>query len=338
MELKYPLNSPVLGIDVSKYQGVIDWRQVAESGYSYVFIRLGYANWDGTITLDSYFERNIKGAIDAGIKTGVYLYSYIESVDAARFAATKTIELIRDYKISMPVAFDYELSSLYSTYSRDKNTDICNAYMEVIANAGYLPMFYSYTSFVNSYMNMDRLNKYEGLWIANYTGKIGVDNTAIWQYSSSGTVPGIQGRVDMNRMYFDVPRIVEEFYNKTDSIVFKPLTNKNLEVIVNDKCEYFTKPSINATVMGDNGKTMRLPIGQYTALSIADVLVDGFTMVKIDYDGQEVYVAVLDDRCRLIDKPVEGLTIIVSPIPNEGDRKNIEKYLNSLGFSVEIKW
>ena len=338
MKLKYPLNSPVLGIDVSKYQGTIDWPQVAASGCSYAFIRLGYANRDGSITLDSYFERNVRGAINAGVKVGVYLYSYIETVDAARIAATKTIELIKDYKISMPVAFDYELSSLYSTYSRDKNTDICNAYMEIIANAGYLPMFYSYTSFINAYMNMDRLNKYEGLWIANYTGKIGVDDAAIWQFSSYRTIPGIKGRVDMNRMYFDVPRIVEEFYTKNNSIAFKPLTNKNLEVIVDDKCEYFTKPSIDATVMGDNGKTLRLPVGHYTALSIADVLVDGFTMVKIDYDGQEVYVAVLDDRCRLVDKPAEGLNVTIYPVPNAGDRANIENYLSSLGFSMEIKW
>ena len=96
MKLKYRLNSPVLGIDVSKYQGTIDWPRVAASGCSYAFIRLGYANRDGSITLDSYFERNVKGAINAGIKVGVYLYSNIETVDAARFAATKTLALTKD--------------------------------------------------------------------------------------------------------------------------------------------------------------------------------------------------------------------------------------------------
>lgn len=339
MELKYKFSNPMLGIDVSKYQGNINWEKVKLSGYNYVFVRLGYANNDGTIVIDPYFDRNMLGAIAAGLETGVYLYSYIDSVAHAQIAATKVLELIDEYNITMPVAFDYEHSAKYASYGRDKNTEICNAFMKVISNGGYLPMYYSYTSFVNSYMNMADLNKYEGLWIANYTGKIGVDDTAIWQYSSSGNVNGIAGRVDMNRMYCDIPRIVKESYNPKAKVEFTTISGQNLDVFAEGKCEYFTGPSIYNYVMNADGKTDKLPVGEYKVTGIADKLCDGYQMVQIEYNGKTVYAAVLDDRCRLVvSKDENCLKATIYPCPNEGDRNNLVKYAESLGFKIEFNW
>lgn len=337
MALKHPFDAPVVGIDVSKYQGGVDWAQVKAAGYSFAFVRLGYANGDGTIVLDPYYERNVTGAAAAGLDVGVYLYSYIDSEDHARMAATRVLELIAEHTLTMPVVLDYEHGSKYKDYGRDKNTAICNAFLRIIAAAGYLPMYYSYTSFVDSYMNMAALEQYEGLWIANYTGKIGVDNAAIWQHSSTGQVPGVPGRCDLNRMYCDLPRTIREEYTTGAAVEFKPLTGKQLDVF-STRCEYFTAPDINAVVMQPDGSTAKLPTGAYDVESLADGLVDGYPMVRMQYNGEAVYVAILDDRCRIIDAPEEGLTARLSPMPNEGDRKNIETYCKSLGIEVDWLW
>lgn len=334
--LNYPFSTPVNGIDVSKYQGTIDWPKVKAAGYNFVFVRIGYSNWDGSIVLDPYFNRNMEGAIAAGMNVGTYLYSYIDSEDHARIAATKVLELVDEYKLSMPIVLDYEHGATYSNFSKDKNTGICNAFMKVIANAGHLPMYYSYTAFCNSYMNMAALEKYEGLWIANYTGKIGIDDAAVWQYSSNGRVDGIPGRVDMNRMYCDLPRLVNEKYNPNANVEFNAMTDKLLDVFDEKRCEYFSKPSIYAIVDAGNGISAKLPNGQYEIVGIADRLVDGFQMVEVKYESKNVYVAVLDDRCRIIDDKTKEFKIKITPVPNAGDRYNIRKYLESLGFKMEI--
>lgn len=337
MALKYGTKTPVNGIDVSKYQGRVDWPRVKAAGYAFAFVRLGYANGDGTIVLDPYFERNVTGAANTGLDVGVYLYSYIDSEAHARIAAARVLELIAEHTLTMPVVLDYEHGSKYKDYGRNKNTAICNAFLGVIAKAGYLPMYYSYKSFCDSYMNMRDLEKYEGLWIANYTGKIGVDDAAVWQHSSSGRVPGVPGRCDLNRMYCDLPRIIRESYTP-GKVEFEPMSGQQLEVFAEKRCEYFTSPDINAVVFEADGSTDKLPVGTYEIVGMADGLVDGYPMVQIKYGELLVYAAILDDRCRIIDGPVEGLTIRVSPVPNEGDRKNIENYCKSLGFAVKFIW
>ena len=337
MALKYEIKEPILGIDVSKYQGNVDWPRVKAAGYAYAFVRLGYANGDGSIVADPYFEQNLSGAAAAELDVGVYLYSYIDSEDHARIAAARALELLAGHALTMPLVLDYEHAAKYADFSRAKNTAICNAFMACIAKAGYLPMFYSYTSFVNSYMDMQALDWYEGLWIANYTGKIGVDNAAVWQHSSSGSVPGVAGRCDLNRMYCDLPRIIREDYT-SGKVEFQQLTGKLLEVFDASRCEYFTAPSINAVVMNADGRTDKLPEGTYKAVALADGLVDGYPMAQIEYGGLLVYVAILDDRCRIIDGPVDSLTMRLTPVPNEGDRRNIENHCKGLGFAVEFIW
>ena len=337
MALKYETKTPVNGIDVSKYQGEVDWARVKAAGYAFAFARLGYANGDGSIVADPYFEQNLSGAAAAGLDVGVYLYSYIDSEDHARIAAARALELLAGRALSLPLVLDYEHAAKYAAFSREKNTAICNAFMEVVAAAGYLPMFYSYTSFVNSYMDMAALDPYEGLWIANYTGKIGVDNAAVWQHSSSGRVPGIPGRCDMNRMYCDLPRIVRESYTP-GNVEFEPMAGKQLEVFAEKRCEYFSRPDINAVIMVDEVSTDKLPVGTYEIVGMADGLVDGYPMVQIKYGELLVYAAILDDRCRIIDAPEEGLELRLCPVPNEGDRHSIENYCKGLGFSAEFIW
>lgn len=192
MALKYEINPPAPGVDVSRYQGNVDWPRVKAAGYAFAFVRLGYANGDGSIVADPYFERNVTGAAAAG-----WMWACI-------FTATSTA---RPMPASPPPACWSCWRStpslcrwcwITSTRPNIRNSAgrrtpaICNTSWPASARAGYLPMFYSYTSFVNSYMDMAALDRYEGLWIANYTGKIGVDNAAVWQHSSSGSVPAFR--------------------------------------------------------------------------------------------------------------------------------------------------
>lgn len=334
MTLRYPLSSIIDGIDVQKYQGNINYSSVASQDKKFVFVRLGYANSDGSLVIDPYFERNVSGFINAGLDVGVYIYSYINSVDAAILCATHVLELVADYKLGMPIAFDVEHASIYSQLGRSVTTDICNAFSNTIYKAGFLPIIYTYKSFFDSYIDSQKLNKYEGLWVANYTGTIGVDDTAIWQYSSSGSVPGVPGRCDLNHMYFDIPRIIREDFTP-GNIEWAPVSNKVLEVIKSGRCEYFTSPSIYDTVPNPSGVgTDKLPVGEYDVIALADGLIDGFTFVKIKYNGSEVYVAVLDDRCHITNKVVPTANVTMTPYPSSGDRASIIKFCKSLGIDV----
>lgn len=106
MALKYETKDPILGIDVSKYQGRVDWLRVKAAGYAFAFVRLGYANGDGSIVADPYFEQNLSGAAAAGLDVGVYLYSYIDSEDHARIAAARALELLAGRELTMPLVLD----------------------------------------------------------------------------------------------------------------------------------------------------------------------------------------------------------------------------------------
>ncbi len=102
MTLKYEINPPAPGVDVSRYQGNVDWPRVKAAGYAFAFVRLGYANGDGSIVADPYFERNVTGAAAAGLDVGVYLYSYIDSEAHARIAAARMLELLAEHTLRTP--------------------------------------------------------------------------------------------------------------------------------------------------------------------------------------------------------------------------------------------
>lgn len=306
-----PRSEPfALGIDVSRYQGNINWSKVAASGIRFVFVRLGWANGDGSIVMDSEFHKNAQAAKAAGLDVGAYLFSYLNSVTSARIAATKMLELVAPYIFLMPLALDYEDATIYKNKTREQNTLICNTFMSIIAQNGYLPMFYSYKAFCDSYMDMATLDKYEGLWIANYSGTIGIDDTAIWQYSATGRVNGISGDVDMNRMYWDIPGIVgEQYCPQTNG--FAPVVGLQLEVFGTKHCEVFSSPSIYATIPTPSGESLRLTSGdRYTVTEISHRLYDGYPMCTITLADQTVYVALLDDRCRLVDTGTDTPAVI----------------------------
>ena len=191
------------GIDVSKYQGVIDWNQVKQSGIEFAIIRVGYRGYgSGVLVEDSMFKRNIQGASAAGLKIGLYFYSQAVTEAEAVEEASMVLSLIRGYNIQYPIYFDTEkvagATGRADTISRAQRTANAVAFCETIRNAGYRPGVYSYADWFYNQLNMANITKYS-IWIAQYRDQLSFNyGYDIWQYSSRGRVPGITGDTDMN--------------------------------------------------------------------------------------------------------------------------------------------
>ena len=195
--------SGTMGIDVSKWNGNIDWNAVSNSGISYVIIRCGYrGSSQGKLIEDPKFLANIKGATAAGLKVGVYFFTQaVDEVEAVE-EASMVLEQIKGYKISYPIFLDVEPSGgRADSIDRDTRTAVCKAFCETIQDAGYTAGIYANKTWLTGKLNAGELNAYK-IWLAQYsatptyTGKYD-----IWQYKSNGSVSGIKGNVDMNQSY-----------------------------------------------------------------------------------------------------------------------------------------
>ncbi len=205
-EIQYHENgvsTGIKGIDVSKYQGDIEWKKVKADNVDYAIIRLGYRGYEtGKILLDEYYEKNIKGAIDAGVKVGVYFFSQAITVEEAIEEADMVLEYIKDYDITYPVVFDAEEmlgeSVRTNTLTTTQRTDITLAFCEKIKAAGYKPMIYANIKWFVAQLDMSRLTEYDK-WFAQYfKSPFFPYDFHMWQYTAKGKVDGIKGDVDLN--------------------------------------------------------------------------------------------------------------------------------------------
>ncbi|MDE7297620.1 MAG: glycoside hydrolase family 25 protein [Lachnospiraceae bacterium] len=196
------------GIDVSKYQGDIDWKKVKEAGVEFAILRLGYRGMnEGTLELDPYYLKNVKGAAAAGVKVGVYFFSQAVSEQEAVEEAEMVLQYIKDYDVTWPVIFDTEVITSYNARAnnlpRDLRTDICIAFCETIEAAGYHPMVYANTKWMIMGIDLERLTKYDK-WYAYYgTSFTFPYHYDMLQYSDTGKVPGIGSAVDLDISFVD---------------------------------------------------------------------------------------------------------------------------------------
>ncbi|MBQ3559473.1 MAG: hypothetical protein IJA07_08190 [Agathobacter sp.] len=193
----------IVGIDVSKWQGDIDWKAVAESGIDFAIIRCGYRGAStGTLVEDPYFKKNIEGATKNGIKVGVYFYSQaITQVEAVE-EASMALELVKGYHLQLPIFVDTEASGgRGDAISKGDRTQFLKAFCETVKNAGYKPGVYSGKYWYTNKVNASELEQYH-IWVAQYNTECTYNGRYdIWQYTDSGTVPGIKGKVDMDIAY-----------------------------------------------------------------------------------------------------------------------------------------
>lgn len=201
----YYFTEGIKGIDVSVWQGVIDWKRVKEAGIQFAIIRATSGP-----RVDKLFEYNITEAKNAGILVGVYHYCYALTPEEARQEAQHFINTISPYRIDYPVMFDFEDNS-QAKLGREKLTQIAEAFLSEVKKAGYLPMIYSYRNWLQNNLNMDKLSEYEVAVAEWNVAEPKYDRPyGIWQYSCKGQISGIDGDVDLDICYKDYAKIIRE--------------------------------------------------------------------------------------------------------------------------------
>lgn len=211
------------GIDVSRHNGTIDWKKVKASGIVFVILRAGYGRY--TSQVDAKFEENYKGAKAAGLKIGVYWFSYADTAAKATQEAEACLATIKGKKFDYPVFFDIEGTALVTGDCINK----CKNFCDVIHKAGYKTGVYSSASVWRNQLKKFSLSYSWIKWCAAYTGSINIKPDSVtydmWQYSSKGKVSGISGNVDMNFDYKVYPTLKSTTSSNTSgSTTTKPTT------------------------------------------------------------------------------------------------------------------
>ncbi len=291
-----------MGIDVSKYQGTIDWKKVKESGVEFAMIRVGYrAKSTGEIFEDPTARYNMQEAQAAGVKIGAYFFSSAVTVEEARAEAAFTTEMIAKYRITYPVAYNCEgfQSQESRQYGLDAatRTDLAGAFLDEIAAAGYTPMFYASRGELEGSAQWDTAaleGRYK-IWVAQYpdqpypqtTASSYTGTHAMWQYTSQGTVAGISKKTDVNLAYFGYEKEAEA-KDATPAQVVE--ANPEVGII-------FTE--VNETVTAKQETNLRSEPSTLNDASIVGKLVHGDTATRtgighngwsrVIYNGQTLY-------------------------------------------------
>lgn len=207
--------TPKFGVDVSDWQGEIDWEAAKAAGVQFAMIKAG----SGQSGSEDTFRYNADECTRLGIPFGVYFFSYAYNTDFARKEAKRCLEMVRGYKLSYPIAWDYEYASYdYNvsvgvTPTRSLVSDMARAFLEEIEAAGYYAALYANPDYINRYFDARLINRYD-IWLAQWQGndKLPEDKPpmagGMWQYSNQGHIDGIPERVDLDYAYYDYPAII----------------------------------------------------------------------------------------------------------------------------------
>ena len=200
-------------IDVSEWQGVVDWKKVRAAGYGYAILRAGFGRYD--TQKDKMFDKNYKNAKAAGVKLGVYWYSYaVDKVDAVK-EAKACLSVLKGKSFELPVFYDMEENSM-TKLGKVKLTEMTKAFCDTIKKGGYIAGVYSNPNWFNNYLDYNALRKLYPVWLAQYYKEPQYE-CDLWQYTSEGKVDGISGNVDLNVIInqgiikADTPAVKENF-------------------------------------------------------------------------------------------------------------------------------
>ncbi len=199
------------GPDLSVYQGIVNMKQVRDSGCDTVWLRAGY----GRNNVDQKYIPNAQACYNLGIQTGLYWFSYAYTVEMAQKEAEYAIAQAAKYWTSCPIAYDFEYDS--TNYARKNGvsvtrklaTDLAVAFLKCVREAGYVPVLYTNNDYTRNYFDIDRIRSEIGdlyIWYARYADAISESEMALadaWQHTSKASLPGISGNVDMNKFYKD---------------------------------------------------------------------------------------------------------------------------------------
>ena len=231
--------SPIYGVDVSVFQGDINWGQVAKTDKEFAIIRLGYNDKQ-----DAKFETNYKNAKAAGIPVGCYMYSYAVTEQAAIEEAYIVMERIKGKQFEYPIYLDIEdpklLKSEYNL-TKKKRTDNALAFIRTMQENGYYVGVYANLDWFTNYLDVSRIKAECETWIAHYNTSYDYKNSGygMWQYTDEGKVSGISGNVDLNICYKDYPSIIKSGgYNGhvKENIILNPTGVKG-DLNADNKCD-----------------------------------------------------------------------------------------------------
>ncbi len=291
-----------LGIDVARYQGTIDWAQVAASGIEFAMVRVGYRT-DSTreICADTNAKYNMQEAQKNGIKVGAYFFSTAASTAEAVEEADWVADYISQYQITYPVAYDCEgfdrPESAQYALSKTQRTDIAIAFLEQIYTRGYTPMFYASMGELTGEAKWEtsRIENTYKIWVSQYptapypqTAKSSYTGShAMWQYTNQGTVAGIGRPVDVNIAYFGYEGEAEALSGETpeevqaDAEALMHFTEVNEEVTAKDSTNLRNIPSQGS----DSAVVYTLPNGE----TILRTGISDSGWSRLTYNGQTVY-------------------------------------------------
>ena len=198
----YKTDKTKIGLDVSGYQGEIDYDAVASAGVEFVFIKVGGTlGIDGEYYVDSKFKRNIEGFNRVGIPVGIYFFSYAPSKKSTIKDAEWVYEQIKDYKVELPVVYDWENWSFYNEFNLSfyNLTANAEAFLDTLNKKGYEGMLYGSKNYIDKIW----LKTDYPIWVAHYTSDptVSYEEYAYWQICDNGQIDGIYGNVDINIMY-----------------------------------------------------------------------------------------------------------------------------------------
>lgn len=289
-----------LGIDVSKWQGKIDWQSVAKTGIDFAYIRIGYRAENGNIYKDDNADYNIQQAEKAGLLIGVYFFSTAIDEKEACEEARWTVEAVEGYPVSYPIVYDCEgfrspTSRMYLV-SHGQRTKNALAFLKTVSDAGYEAMHYGARNELSdsAYWNISEIESKYMVWVAQYPAVTYPSaerpdyngRCDAWQYTNKGKVPGIEGNVDMLVCYFEREAALPKNKDKRPADAKVPLTDEEkLYTEVNEKvtAKDVTNLRKAATTKSDvvaalkNGETaVRTGIGS-----------NGWS--RLEYKGQTVY-------------------------------------------------
>ena len=275
------------GIDVSEFQGKIDWEKVKNDGIEFAILRCGYG-MDFSNQDDVEYERNANECERLGIPYGVYLMSYANTVEKARSEAEHVLRLIEGRKISLGVWYDIEDNGTSGAINKETLTNIINTFCNTIKNAGYKVGVYASLNWLENKIEKTIKDNYD-IWVAQYYSKCEYEGKYImWQHTSSGKVNGISTNVDMNILYEDLPVINNNDNNNSktnNSEIVKSLQkalNKdyNCGLDVDGIIGPLTTKAVN------NNMVRNFTVGEFAKWVQERLIAKGYSLNEFGVDGR----------------------------------------------------
>ncbi len=207
------------GVDTSSNNGngtgVVNFSAIQLSGRTFAMIRVGYGTRTGG-TFSPYISKSYRSQMEAarqaGLDTGVYWYTTALTVQEAQQEADACLKALEGQRVNYPVAFDQEYQPQIQALSRQQRTDLCRAFLERVKAAGYYPLLYGSSNWFDQYLYDNQLQDFDH-WVADYSSRLtyrGSGRVGIWQYSGSGSIPGVEGPIDLNVAYLDYPTLIRQ--------------------------------------------------------------------------------------------------------------------------------